>query len=229
MTPSPARTRVKICGVRDAKTARTAVEAGADAVGVVWAEGSPRRVTAEQAELIRRALPPWVSLVHVVVGEAVTSPVGRPGDWVQVHGALEAIPSVLEGRRLIRALAWPVDLESIERWSAMPGVEAVLVDAPAPGSGATFDHDALAAWRSHIRTPLIVAGGLTPENVREVIVALTPFAVDVSSGVEQSRGVKDPGRIRAFCDAVAAADHARRVAAGRGIDHDQARERDAAH
>ena len=91
-------------------------------------------------------------------------------------------------------------------WNACADVDALLVDGPDPGSGQAFDHDELAALMPELTKPLILAGGLTPENVGEAIRRVRPYAVDVSSGVESAPGIKDPAKIAAFCAAVRAAD-----------------------
>ncbi|MCA9285831.1 MAG: phosphoribosylanthranilate isomerase [Phycisphaerales bacterium] len=203
----PRRTRVKICGVRDVETAIAAASAGADAIGLVFAAASPRCVTADAAAAIADALPPWV----VAVGVFADAPIGAivadwPGQWVQLHGHETTVPSELRNRHVMKALPIDADERAFERWDRDPAVTALLIDAPDPGQGRAFDHQAFAARRATLTKPLVIAGGLTPENVGRAIHILRPWAVDVSSGVERERGIKDPARIDAFCAAVRAAD-----------------------
>ncbi|MFW6336546.1 MAG: phosphoribosylanthranilate isomerase [Phycisphaeraceae bacterium] len=219
------RTRIKICGVRDVATAIAAVDAGADAVGLVFVERSPRRVDVDEAHRIVRALPAFVE------------PVGLFSDapWQQVRDLADAVgvrTVQLHGRegpgyiarlrhlRIIKALGFEAGrvAEQIDPWrSGVTNLAGILLDTPPAsathgeltgGSGASFDWSALAEMEKrnafeHL-PPRILAGGLTPENVADAIAALSPFAVDVSSGVESERGVKDPAKIKAFCDAVLA-------------------------
>ena len=123
---------------------------------------------------------------------------------MQLHGRETEEVVARAPRPVIRGFGF--DAEEVRRWEACPHVAALLIDGPAAGSGAAFDHHALAALRTELRKPVILAGGLTPENVADAIRVVRPDAVDVSSGVESSPGVKDPERIRAFCAAVRAAE-----------------------
>ena len=197
------RTRIKICGIRDPEMALVAVEAGASAIGLVRHEPSPRCVDDETAERIQTVLPVGVPAVQVLVDPTPDRLAGLEG-WIQLHGEeTEATVSSSPGP-VIRGFAFSP--ESVHRWDACPQVQLLLVDGPGKGAGEGFDHDALAAMRDELSTPLVVAGGLTPDTVEEVIRTLRPWGVDVSSGVESAPGVKDPGRIRAFCEAVRAAE-----------------------
>jgi phosphoribosylanthranilate isomerase len=201
MTP---RTRIKICGVKNVETALAAADAGADFLGLMMVQASPRWITMDQAWAIARELPPEVVPVAVFADAAQSEMLAWPGGWVQLHGN-ESTDSAPLPRRIIKAMRF--DRLQIRHWDANNAIEAILIDGPLGGSGAPFDHAALAAMRSTIRTPLIIAGGLTPENVGEAIRTIRPWGVDVSSGVETSRGVKDATLIRRFCDAVRQADH----------------------
>jgi len=206
------RTRVKICGVRDAATAIAAAEAGADAIGLVFAEGSPRRVSREAAAAAASATPAFVSVIGLFV-DATPAEVAEARDEcrlhaAQLHGSEDEATAEACGPGAIKAIRY--DASTIEaelrRWSAARGVAALLVDGSAGGMGEAFDWAGLAAAREACGKPIILAGGLTPETVGEAIRVARPFAVDVSSGVESSRGVKDVALIRAFCDAVRDAD-----------------------
>jgi phosphoribosylanthranilate isomerase len=206
------RTRIKICGVRDVETALVAAECGADAIGLVFAPGSVRRVDADAAWEIACALPPFVARVGLFVDPALDEFERTleecPLDMAQLHGNEDEAKASACGPRVIKAVVF--DEASIEReferWAAVPEVEAILVDGSAGGEGTAFNWRALAKVRDRCVQPLILAGGLTPENVGEAIRILEPWAVDVSSGVESSRGVKDAGLIQAFCEAVHEAD-----------------------
>lgn len=208
------RTRIKICGVREPETALAAVECGADAVGLVFATHSPRYITPDDAWELCQYLPPFVTKVGLFVNPSPDKlrevNEACPLDFTQLHGA--------EDEELVRACAPfiikavrydPSDIEeNLRRWSAVDEVSAVLVDGSPGGEGKALDWPGLARVSSACDHPLILAGGLTPENVEEAILAVRPFAVDVSSGVESARGVKDAKMIAAFCRAVRRADEA---------------------
>ena len=200
-------TRIKICGVRDTQAARAASEAGADAVGLVFAAGSPRQVTPEDAAQIAQSLPVFVEPIGLFVDEAPDN-IRRICDTagirtVQLHG--RESPGILDGLaglRVIRALPFdPARLDEAQRWDQDPRVSALLLDGPRGGSGVALDWGAVAASVPALTRPIILAGGLTPQNVAKAIATLRPYAVDVSSGVESAPGVKDAARIRAFCEA----------------------------
>lgn len=191
--------RVKICGLTSLEDATMAVALGADALGFVFAE-SPRRVSPELVRRIVRALPPLALTVGVFVDESVKE-VQRVRefcglDYVQLHGRESQNAALRLGRRVIKALA-------VE--DAPPPLEAypkatLLLDAPKgrprAGRGPGFDWKlALEAAR---RRPVILAGGLNPDNVRLAVQTVRPFAVDVSSGVEKEPGRKDHARVAAF-------------------------------
>lgn len=196
----PARVRVKICGVCSAEIAMVAAEAGADAVGFVLAPGSPRTIDASRAQAIAATLPPWVAHVAVFVdmaGSAIAT--AWPRGWVQLHGREQTVADELAGRAVIKAVSIADGTDELLRWDDDPRARALLVDGPSAGGGEPFDLGPLMRVRDRLRKPLILAGGLTPANVGNAIRAVRPWAVDVSSGVESSRGVKDPKAIREFC------------------------------
>ena len=224
------RTRIKVCGLREAATLQAAVEAGADAVGFVFAP-SPRRIEPSAARPLIATLPAFVEPVGLFV-DAPASLVREAAALaglrtVQLHGAeppetVEALSPL----RVIKAMAFDAqDPEaSLARWRglAFPPA-ALLLDSPpaagvAGGTGRRFDWGGLARWLAKGGAvglpPLIVAGGLTPSNVGELIAQVAPYAVDVSSGVESSRGVKDAGLIAAFCEGVRIADRSRGARVG---------------
>lgn len=207
-----ARTRVKICGIVNEAGRDAALEAGADAVGFVLAEGSPRTIGFSKAITLATEVPPFVTPVAVTRDQPVDLLQDWPYATMQVHGQEdEAYLTRLCERRpdavIIRAISFSA--AALERWAKCDAVSAVLVDGPNPGSGEPIDHAALAQAVANYPKRLILAGGLTAENVAGAIDTVRPWAVDVSSGVEQEKGKKDPERIRAFCSAVRAVDEGR--------------------
>jgi len=212
------RIRVKICGATHPDWARVAADAGADAVGLVFAE-SPRRVTPEQAAAIVDALPPWVAPVGVFVdapAQVVRETAAGVGlATVQLHGD-EPPESLADLGRLkvIKAfrIASEDDLAAARTWRK--GAErmgrtpdAYLVDArveggPKGGTGETADWHLAAGMSREGFAPLILAGGLGPQNVAEAVRAVRPWGVDSSSGTEATPGTKSPDKIRAFVEAV---------------------------
>ncbi len=206
------RTRIKICGVRDAETAMVAAECGADAVGFVFAESSVRRIDPDEAWEIALALPPFVAKVGLFVDpnpkEYSAIKERCPFDYGQLHGS-ESEETVRGcGPWIIKAVRFnPTTIEAeFRRWSAVDEVEALLIDGGSGGEGKTLDWKALARVKDGCDHPIILAGGLTPGNVGDAVRIVRPWAVDVSSGVESARGVKDAALIAAFCGAVREAD-----------------------
>ncbi|MCW5777556.1 MAG: phosphoribosylanthranilate isomerase [Phycisphaeraceae bacterium] len=208
------RTRVKVCGIRDLDAALAAAEAGADAVGFVFVRGTPRYIAPDEAFEIMSCLPPMVGTVAVLrdatLDEFLEIEQQCPTAWTQLHGS-EPESLVRDcGPGVIRAVRFCADTieRDLRRWDAVEEVDAILVDGSAGGTGEAFDWRALAPLMRGEGKPIIIAGGLTPENVGEAIAACRPYAVDVSSGVESSPGVKDHAKIEAFCRAVRRADAA---------------------
>ena len=207
-----ARTRIKICGVRDVETALFAAQAGADAIGLMFVESSPRYIAPEEAWEIVSCLPPFVTSVGVTMNLTLDQFAELeqrcPTGLSQLHGT-EPEKTVAEcGPGIIKAIKFDESRigEDLRRWDEMDEVDAILVDGSAGGEGASFDWTKLIEPMESLTTPVIVAGGLTPENVGEAIRVLRPYGVDVSSGVEREKGVKDVGLIEAFCEAVRGAD-----------------------
>jgi phosphoribosylanthranilate isomerase len=201
--------RVKICGITSLEDALAAIDAGADALGFVFAP-SPRQVTPEAASLIVRELPPFITTVGLVVDQDPRPLLDRcPVDVVQFHGSEAPEVVAAAGRRAVKAfrVREAADLENLPRYES---VAAFLLDAYVPGvaggTGQRFPWS-LACEAKRFGKPVIVAGGLTPENVALCVETTQPYGVDVSSGVEASPGKKDPGKVRAF---VAAARQASR-------------------
>ena len=212
-------TRVKICGVRTSDIARSAVDAGAHALGLVFASGSPRLISFEEAGAIAREVPPFVELVGLFVDHDVKQIRSLADDLpitlIQLHGDYDAgAIDALSPHRVIRAVNFDVEsaLDTLTYWDQMhrelDNLAGILIDAPAGtqpgGTGEAFDWQALRRVLDQVNpgAPLILAGGLTPQNVAQAVRIVRPWAVDVSSGVESSRGVKDPRKIAEFCEAV---------------------------
>lgn len=204
--PFSPRTWIKICGIRTAEDAAVAAQAGADAIGLMLAERSPRCITFHEAVAIVESLPSSVKPIAVFADAPIERISAWPGDWVQLHGDEDEtlIIAVASSHRVIRGFCF--DPAAVRRWEQCEGISALLVDGSTGGGGTMFDHGLLREMISGLRKPVILAGGLTPENVADAIRAVRPWAVDVSSGVERERGVKDHEKIRAFCAAVRAAD-----------------------
>ncbi len=203
------RTRVKICGITRVDDARAAAAAGADAIGLVFDPNSPRVVSLEQARALAAAVPPFVTVVGLFVDAApdyvreVLQHV--PLALLQFHGAESPDACRAYGRPYLKAIRMrdDVDLHAEEnRYRDAAGLLLDAFDAQLPGgSGRAFDWMRIPARRER---PLVLAGGLTPENVGEAIRRVRPDAVDVSSGVEAAKGVKDHRKIAAFMQAVRA-------------------------
>ncbi|MEL7088561.1 MAG: phosphoribosylanthranilate isomerase [Planctomycetota bacterium] len=222
---TPGRTRIKVCGVRDVSTARAAVVAGADLIGLVFVEKSPRFVTVEQAKTITEALPPGVEAVGLFCDHSAKDVQKKSESAglqaVQLHGHEQPnFTEQLTGLRVIKAVGFDAGslAQSLSPWrGCSASLSAVLIDTPPEpdaaitgGSGESFDWETLARLDTEgmLRDlpPMILAGGLTAQNVGLAIRTVRPYAVDVSSGVESSRGTKDAGMISDFCAAVRAAD-----------------------
>lgn len=197
---------VKICGLQTVDTVAAAVDAGTDAVGFVFAPGSPRTVTAELAAQLGRTVPEGVETVGVFRNQPIDEVVDtarRAGvTTVQLHGD-EPLADMArlhaDGFRTLRAFSANAynSLSGDERlaWDS----ERLLLDAVEPGAGETFDAAVLVNGAPN--GFWLLAGGLNPANVASLAASLKPAGVDVSSGVESSRGVKDVGLIRAFIHA----------------------------
>jgi len=200
-------TRVKICGITRPDDALAAARAGADAIGLVFYEPSPRNVTIDQAQLIARVLPPFVTVVGLFVDapvERVEEVVGQvPLNLLQFHGREPAEACRRYRLPYIKAIRMQegVDVHALD--AAYADAAGLLLDSfvadVAGGSGATFDWSRVPR---DLKRPVILSGGLTAENVSKAVHNVHPFAVDVSSGVEKTRGVKDADRIGAFMRAV---------------------------
>ena len=200
------KTRVKICGITNVADALAAAEAGADMIGLMFYEGSPRHVTVAQAVEISRALPPFVLRVGVFVNPAEAFVARALGDCdlslLQFHGDEESDFCTQFGLMSLKAFR----IRDAASLDALPNyaTDAYLLDAYSPeargGTGEKFNWD-LAVEAQKFGKPIFLAGGLTPENVEAAVKKVRPFAVDVSSGVESAPGKKDPAKVRSFIEA----------------------------
>lgn len=203
-------TRVKICGITSAQEAIAVAAAGADALGFVFVPGTPRYIRAEAAAGIVAGLPPFLTPVGVFVDQALNEVLEIAArcrlQAVQLHGE----ESEEYGRqipvRLIKAIRVR-DGESLRPIATYPA-DAFLLDAyvegKAGGTGTALPWDLVSAIRGH--APIILSGGLRPDNVEAAVRLVRPYAVDVSSGVEVRPGEKDPQKVREFVAAVRRAD-----------------------
>ncbi|WP_353634292.1 phosphoribosylanthranilate isomerase [Halobacterium sp. NMX12-1] len=201
-------TRAKVCGLTNEPDLRAAVDAGADAVGFIAdvPVDTPREVSVEQAADLAAAAPPFVTTVLVTMPETPEQAVElvervNP-DAVQLHGDLSAgdVERVAENTRA--AVLKTVDAADPEGARYDDAADALLVDsvdeAGAGGTGRTHDWDATREFADSVDSPVVLAGGLTPENVAEAVATVDPFAVDVASGVEKTGGEKDHDAVRQF-------------------------------
>lgn len=209
------RTRIKICGLREHEHVDTAIESGADAIGFVLYPPSPRAVTLARAAELTRRVPAFVSTVALFVNptrEEVEAALSTARlDLLQFHGTEPAEFCASFGRPYLKALAVDEGFDLIQSGQQYASASALLLDTPSAGhggSGKTFNWQLINTTNSPSATAprLVLSGGLTAANVADAVSAVRPFAVDVSSGVEISRGVKDSSLIQEFCRAVRLAD-----------------------
>ena len=204
------RTRIKICGLTREVDVDAAVDSGADAVGLVFYAPSPRHVGIARAVALARRLPPFVMPVGLFVN----------ADPAAVLAACEAIPQLLLqfhgdespadcerfGRPYMRAARMSPGFDLLDFAARFSRAQAILLDADVAGyggGGKVFDWSEIPADVPH---RLVLSGGLHAENVIHGVLSLRPWAVDVSSGVESAKGIKDADAMRRFCDAVRQAD-----------------------
>ena len=212
--------KVKICGITNIGDALHACACGADALGFVFYAKSPRCIESEQARGIIAALPPFVASVGLFVNERL----GRIEEvaafcglgMIQLHGDEPPESCRIPGRRVIKALRVR-DAGSLAR-AAEYEVAGLLLDAWVPGAyggtGRSFNWELAERIARH--RPVILAGGLTAENVAAAVAAVAPYAVDVSSGVEAAPGVKDPAKVAAFIRAAKGTGSGAKDAGGKG-------------
>lgn len=204
------RTRIKICGITRAEDARLAVALGADALGLVFYPPSARHVTVDQAWEIAKAVPPFVTLVGLFVNETKLA-VRRvmeavPIQLLQFHGEEDETFCRSFHIPYIKAARVRPGLDLVKYAQAYPTAQGLLLDAWTEGfggSGKTFDWSLVP---SGLSLPIILSGGLDANNVVDAIRRIRPWAVDVSSGVEAAKGIKDAGKMAALIAGVKHAD-----------------------
>jgi len=204
------RTRVKICGITRVEDAQLSVDAGADAIGLVFYDKSPRFVSSEKAQEISHIIPAFISRVALFKDASVQSVQAVIEqveiDLIQFHGSETAAFCEQFNRPYIKALGMKAahcDEEYLIANAKMfSTAKAILLDGHAPGeaggTGETFDWSSVAA----IDQTVVLAGGLTAKNVKQAIEMVHPFAVDVSSGVESAPGIKDKDKVSEFMSQV---------------------------
>lgn len=220
MSPLEHRTRIKICGLTREQDVDAAVEAGADAIGLVLYPPSPRYVTPQRAAELARRLPPFVTPVLLFVNEpaeAVRAACAQvPNALLQFHGdeSPTACRAASGGRPWLRAARVPADparpFDLLKFAADYQEAQALLLDAHVEGYGGAGQTFPWSRLPPSVSCHAVLSGGLTPANVGDGIVQVRPrfktLAVDVSSGVESAKGIKDAGLIRQFVAAVRAAD-----------------------
>ena len=204
------RTRIKICGLTREADVDAAVQAGADAVGFVLYDKSPRHVSLQRARDLAQRLPPFVTPVALFVN-ALSSEISAalaaiPQLLLQFHGDESPQACAAVGRPYLRAARMAQGIDLLDFCALYSGAQAILLDAHVEGyggGGKVFDWSLIPA---DVPLPLVLSGGLHAANVVQGIQRVRPWAVDVSSGVESAKGIKDADAIRRFCDAVHEAD-----------------------
>jgi phosphoribosylanthranilate isomerase len=200
------RTRVKVCGLTRRQDAEFAVEIGVDAIGLVFYDASPRAVTIAQAKELISGLPPFVSIVGLFVDADVDFVKdclsALPIDLLQFHG--NESPEYCEQfeRPYMKAIRMKEDVDLVEQAANYHSASALLLDTYQKGlpggTGKAFDWSRVES----ITKPIVLAGGLTAENVSEAIRQVNPYAVDVSGGVEKAKGIKDFEKMSVFMQEV---------------------------
>jgi len=207
---APHRTRIKICGLTREQDVDAAVAAGADAVGFVLYAPSPRHVAPQRLAELARRLPPFVTptclLVNAEAALVEEALAAVPHALLQFHG--DETPADCErfGRPYVRAARMAPGLDLLDFASRFASATALLLDAFVEGyggGGKAFDWSQIPQG---VPLPVVLSGGLNPANVIDGVMRVRPWAVDVSSGVESAKGVKDARLIRRFCEAVRDAD-----------------------
>jgi phosphoribosylanthranilate isomerase len=204
------RTRIKICGLTRESDVDDAVEAGADAIGFVFYDRSPRHVAIDRAAELARTLPPFVTPVGLFVNaapdEVARAVAAIPGLVLQFHGDETPADCRRAGRPYLRALRVAPGTDLLDSAQQFPDAQGLLLDAHVEGyggGGKVFDWSLVPR---DLPCRVVLSGGLHAANVTDGILRLRPWAVDVSSGVESAKGIKDAEAMRRFCDAVREAD-----------------------
>ena len=204
------RTRIKICGITRSADVQAAARAGADAIGLVFYLPSPRCLSLDWARQLASEVPPFVSTVALFVNPTAAEVYEvlqrvRPS-MLQFHGDETPVFCAQFGVPWIKACRVRPDVDLLEYLRPFSGAAGWLLDSHVEeygGVGERFDWSLVPAERSH---PIILSGGLTRDNVRDAVRRVRPWAVDVSSGVESAKGIKDAAKIAAFIAEVRNAD-----------------------
>ena len=204
-------TRIKLCGMTRAEDLRLAVELGVDFVGLILAARSPRRLSLAQAQALRALVPDEIGVVALVMdnpGEEVAQiAAGLRPDYLQFHGSEEDAFCAGFGLPHFKAIGMGGGVDPLPAMARHPSAHGFVLDGhgagEAGGSGRRFDWSRLPGAGGR---PLLLAGGLGPDNVALAVRSARPWGVDVSSGIESAPGIKDPERMRRFVEAVRAAD-----------------------
>ena len=191
---------IKICGLKTEEEIDIAIGAGADAIGFVFAKNSPRFIDRSHAERLLLQLPPEILPVAVTQNYGNLQDFSDWPGWLQLCGDEDSQKISSSPCPVIKALQW--NKNNVLALDASIHIEAILIDGSTGGLGQMFNLDELLHIKDTLKKPIILAGGLTPGNVSDVISKVQPAAVDVSSGIESSRGVKDPTLICDFIEAV---------------------------
>ncbi|MEZ5404714.1 MAG: phosphoribosylanthranilate isomerase [Verrucomicrobiia bacterium] len=201
-------TRVKVCGITNERDAWAAIEAGADALGFIAYQKSPRYVNYESVANWLEKLPPFVTRVGVVVNETLRQledwQKRFPIDAWQFHGS-ESAEFIAQVKGIKKIKAFSMSREFAHAQVRDYEVDAFLLDTPSEsygGSGKTFDWELATKFRDRVETPIILSGGLNAENVARAIEEVQPYAVDVNSGVESEPGKKDEAKLKEFFKAL---------------------------
>ena len=204
------RTRIKICGFTREADVDAAVAAGADALGFNLYAGSARHVPLNRAQSLIRRLPPFVTpvllFVNASAGDIRAAADAIPHAVLQFHGDEDPAACQGAGRPYIRAVRMAAEVDLLDSAAQFNDAQALLLDAHVEGyggGGKVFDWSQIPP---SVPLPVVLSGGLNPANVTDGVLRVRPWAVDVSSGVEQARGIKDADLIRRFCEAVREAD-----------------------
>ena len=205
-------TRIKICGITNSEDARAAIDYGADALGFIMVAESPRYVTMRQAYEIGLETPPFLTKVAVMRDYAEHRDVLPRGFTACQYYTNRLMSDPVDDRSHYRIRAYQVrDWDSLQEIAATyQEAAAIFLDTyhkdKLGGSGETFNWELAIEVKARFGLPIILAGGLTPDNVAEAVTTIRPYAVDVSSGVEAEPGRKDHAKLRAFIRAVRQAD-----------------------
>ena len=208
------RTRIKICGLTREVDVHAAIEAGADALGFVLYARSPRCVSVGSAVRLAKSLPPFVTpvllFVNAAAADIVAAAAAIPHAVLQFHGEESPRDCDAARRPYLRAVPMQPGLDLLDCMHRFPNAQALLLDAAVEGyggGGKVFDWSLIPQdLPAGVRSRLVLSGGLNPANVIDGVLHARPIAVDVSSGVESAKGIKDAALMRRFCDAVREAD-----------------------